>query len=241
MCVLPLFSQWPLQGNLENFHVNRLVKYSPPRLQVPSVLYKGKWGGWWRQPDGPGYPTIFQSCRTLVLGMPQDLLVLDDEILPCLTTAVQKSKCAIRVHQTRAPSFRHEPTLPDSLALCCTSSLSEARWTFSFLWKTDKLEHRRMPTWMYYYTSAHSHGPSVGKGFGTALPIVGLIDPGQLQHLCLGSSFHWESFGCFHGDSLDAFSLPCLKWGHVSAHPPPKAEKGLCSVLGDNCVQRAHK
>lgn len=82
----------------------------------------------------------------------------------------------------------HEPTLPDSLALCCTSSLSEARWTFSFLWKTDKLEHRGMPTWMYYYTSAHSHGPSLGKGFGTALPIVGLIDPGQLQHLCLGSS-----------------------------------------------------
>lgn len=128
----------------------------------------------------------------------------------------------------------HEPTLPDSLALCCTSSLSEARWTFSFLWKTDKLEHRGMPTWMYYYTSAHSHGPSLGKGFGTALPIVGLIDPGQLQHLCLGSSFHWESFGCFHRDSLDAFSLPCLKWGHMSVLTPRQRQKkgyALCLVI----------
>lgn len=97
-----------------------------------------------------------------------------------------------------------------------------------------------MPTWMYYYTSAHSHGPSSGRGCGTALPSVGLVDPGQLQHLYLGSYFHWESFGCFHGDSLDAFSLPCLKWGQCQCSPP-KAKKRLRSVLGDNCAQRTHK
>ena len=54
----------------DNFHVDRLVEYSLPRLQDPSVLHGGNWGGGWRQPASPGYTAIFQGCHTLVLGMP---------------------------------------------------------------------------------------------------------------------------------------------------------------------------
>lgn len=89
----------------EKFYVNRLVKDSPPRLQDPSLIYKGNWG------DSPGYPAIFQGCRTLVLGIPQDLPVMGDENLLCLIAAVWKHRCPISVHQTRAqgrdpPGFR---------------------------------------------------------------------------------------------------------------------------------------
>lgn len=209
-----------------NFHVNRLVKY-PPRLQDPSLLCRGNWGGWWRQPASPGYPAVFQGCRNLVLALAQDLPVLDNELLPCLITAVQKTTYPIRVNQTRAQgrepqAWDHKSALHHSLALCCTSSCWEARWPFSSLWKTYKLEHRAMPTWMdYFCTSAYSHGPSAG--FGTALPSVGVIDPGQLQHLCLGSCFHW--------DTLDAFSLPCLKSGQMSVLTPKGRKGALCLVI----------
>lgn len=51
-----------------------------------------------------------------------------------------------------------------------------------FLSLKDKLEHRLMLIWLYYCTSADSYGPGSGR-FGTVLPSVGLIDPGQPHHL----------------------------------------------------------
>lgn len=162
--------------------------------------------------------------------MPQDLPGLNDEIPSCLIKVVKKSKCLIRVHPDQSTRAERSQTLDlvstlhDRLELC---SCSAAKWTFSSPWKTHKLEHRLMLIWLYYCTSAHSHGPGSGR-FGTVLPSMRLIDPGQPQDLHWGSSFHGESFGCFHREHT--CSLPCLKWEQMSVFTPKGRKRAtLCA------------
>lgn len=86
-----------------------------------------------------------------------------------------------------------------------------------------------MPTAIYSFcTSAHSHGPSLGRGFVTTLCSVGLVPPAHLQHLQLGVCFHYETFGCL------LHAMPEMET-NVSTHSETEAR--LCPVVADNCAQ----